>query len=80
VDSFYQKLVDIQYVLYEDERSIALKQLKQLQKLKIQKSQQLIENQKVEAERKMKQGKTDQQDNAAAQQQENDLNEISHLI
>jgi hypothetical protein len=67
-------------VLYEDERSIALKQLKQLQKLKIQKSQQLIDNQKVEAERKMKQGKIDQQDNVAAQQQENDLNEISHLI
>lgn len=73
-------MVDIQYVLYEDERSIALKQLKQLQKLKIQKSQQLIDNQKVEAERKMKQGKIDQQDNVAAQQQENDLNEISHLI
>ena len=30
VDSFYQKLIDIQYVIYEDEKTIALKQLKQL--------------------------------------------------
>ena len=39
VDSFYQKLIDIQYVIYEDEKTIALKQLKQLQKLKYLKSQ-----------------------------------------
>lgn len=38
VDSFYQKLIDIQYVIYEDEKTIALKQLKQLQKLKYIKS------------------------------------------
>ena len=25
VDSFYQKLIDIQYVIYEDEKTIALK-------------------------------------------------------
>lgn len=28
VDSFYQKLIDIQYVIYEDEKTIALMQLK----------------------------------------------------
>ena len=38
MDSFYQKLIDIQFVIYEDEKTIALKQLKQLQKLKYLKS------------------------------------------